>query len=77
MTADIEMIIEIWSNLRDYIPVRDRLNAADAFVMILDDNALADMVVDSGISLDKELGAALENKLELGFDEDEENDWEV
>ena len=37
MTEDIQVLIEAWGKLKNYIPAKDRLDAAIAYVNILDE----------------------------------------
>ena len=37
MTDDIQVLIEAWSKLKNYIPSKDRLDAAIAYVNLIDE----------------------------------------
>ena len=37
MTEDIQVLIEAWGKLKNYIPAKDRLDAAIAYVNIIDE----------------------------------------
>ncbi len=66
------MILEIWDSLRDSIPAKDRLDAADNFIGVIDSYGMAEELRHSGLTFDKEIGAALVTH--LGMDEDEEDE---
>ena len=37
MTEDVQVLIEAWDKLKNYIPAKDRLDAAIAYVNLIDD----------------------------------------
>ena len=37
MTEDIQVLIEAWDKLKNYVPAKDRLDAAIAYVTLIDD----------------------------------------
>ena len=37
MTEDIQVLLEAWDKLKNYIPAKDRLDAAISYVNIIDD----------------------------------------
>lgn len=37
MTDDIQVLIEAWDKLKNYVPAKDRLDAAIAYVTLIDD----------------------------------------
>ena len=37
MTEDIQVLIEAWDKLKNYVPAKDRLDAAIAYVNLIDD----------------------------------------
>jgi len=37
MTEDIQVLIEAWDKLKNYVPAKDRLDAAIAYVALIDD----------------------------------------
>jgi len=37
MTEDIQVLLEAWEKLKNYIPAKDRLDAAISYVNIIDD----------------------------------------
>ena len=37
MTEEIQVLIEAWNKLKNYVPAKDRLDAAVAYVNIIDE----------------------------------------
>ena len=37
MTEDVQVLIEAWDKLKNYVPAKDRLDAAIAYVNLIDD----------------------------------------
>ena len=57
-----EQLFEMWENLKSYIPVKDRLEAGEVFIRMLDDSGMSSDDIE--ILVDEE-----------DFNDDEE-DWE-
>jgi hypothetical protein len=51
-----ELLLEVWSRIKPFIPTKERLEAADAYLGIFDEFGLADNLENE--DLDKELRAA-------------------
>ena len=74
MIRDIDLIVDLWNRLKDIVPKKDRLDAADIIVSVFDDYGFSDGV-DCDDALDKELNAAI--KSHYGFEQEEELDeWD-
>lgn len=69
----MEAVIDVWAAVKPLIPSKDRQEAADALISIMDEYGLCDGIEDSA-ELDRTLRAAVVNH--LGETEDEEEDWE-
>ena len=72
-----EQLYELWENLITYIPAKDRLEAGEVFIKMLDDSGMSPDDIEILIQGDNTLQAALD----LYFDEeddtnDDEEDWE-
>lgn len=68
-----ELILELWSRLKPYIPPKERLEAADVFIVVLDEfGKVDDDLIDE--DLDKNLLAAVKSHLGLSSDTTEEDE---
>jgi len=72
-----EQLYELWENLISYVPAKDRLEAGEVFIKMLDDSGMSPDDIEILIQGDNTLQAALD----LYFDEeddtnDDEEDWE-
>lgn len=72
-----DFLIEVWSRLKPYINTKDRMDAADAFVAVIDEHAISDDIEEQiGSISDKHLKAALVSR--YGYedqDDDEDDTW--
>lgn len=65
-----ELLIELWSRLKSYVPVKERLEAADTMVVVFDEFGLvSDSLMEE--DLDKSLRAAVRSHLADDVDDDE------
>ena len=71
---DHELLLEIWTRIKEHIPAKERLEVADTLVVVFDEFGMVDVdLLD--LDLDKEMRAAakshLADSLEDEGDEDE------
>lgn len=72
-------LVELWTGIKTYVPVKDQANAAEQFIANIDDAGLVDLSVASaelyGVcdTFDRALRAYCQ---EQGFDEEELDDWD-
>ena len=72
-----EQLFEMWENLKSYIPVKDRLEAGEVFIRMLDDSGMSSDDIEILVDGDNTLQAALDNFFEDEEDfNDDEEDWE-
>ena len=71
-----EQLYEMWENLKSYIPVKDRLEAGEVFIRMLDDSGMSPDDIEILIDGDNTLQAALDVYFEDDDDNDDEEDWE-
>ena len=75
MISDIDGIQDLWLSVKGYIPKKDRLDAADAFVIILDEYGVTDGIEYEEF-IDPDLKVALVSYYGLDENEDDEdNNW--
>jgi len=70
-----EQLYELWENLITYIPAKDRLEAGEVFIKMLDDSGMSPDDIEILIDGDNTLQAALDVYFE-DDDNDDEEDWE-
>lgn len=77
MHNQADVIVELWDKMKDYIPAKERLNAADDMLTVFDDFGLADGIDDLAGELDKPLQTAVVSKYALddALEEDDEDDY--
>lgn len=66
------VILEIWYNIREFIPEKQKADAAMAFMLALDNEGLLDSSWNAIDIDDKHISNALEKLVDI--DEDEEDD---
>lgn len=68
-----DFLIEVWSRLKPFLGSKDRMDAADAYVAVIDEYAVSDDIEDQISSIsDKHLKAALVSR--YGYEEDDDDD---
>jgi hypothetical protein len=91
MTMDVDVISEIWTELKRYLNIVDRVDAAESLVNILIDHDVDADEIRSGFRGDTDIKTALLNYLsgdanpsddddteseDEDFDESDEEDWD-
>jgi len=74
--SDIESVREIWNVLKEYIPVKEKQEAADHLISLLVDMDFPDSDFQSLVRSDRHLEDAAQDYLEDEDDEDEEEEWD-
>jgi hypothetical protein len=70
-----DLLYELWETLISYIPVKDRLEAGEVFIKMLDDLGMSPDDIEVLIDGDNTLQAALDVYFEEENDNDDE-DWD-
>jgi len=70
-----ELLYELWETLISYIPVKDRLEAGEVFIKMLDDLGMSPDDIEVLIDGDNTLQAALDVYFEEENDNDDD-DWD-
>ena len=70
--TEIQLLVETWQKLSNYVPVKDRLDAAKAFVILLDEYGLDDQAQQEFKDVDDYLADAID---EYYQDTDDEEDY--
>ena len=71
-----EQLYELWENLISYVPAKDRLEAGEVFIKMLDDSGMSPDDIEILIQGDNTLQAALDVYFDEEDDNDDEEDWE-
>ncbi len=70
--TEIELLVETWQKLSNYVPAKDRLDAAKAFVLLLDEYGLDDQAQQEFKDVDDYLADAIDGYY---LDTDDEEDY--
>jgi len=70
MQNDIDVIVEVWSRMRPFVPAKDRLAAADQLVALLDEHDLLDELAEYDGHIDAQLSVAIKSHLALDGDDE-------
>ena len=80
---DLDLVSDIWSELKRYISTIDRVEAADGFISMLIDNDFTPEEIRSTFKSDGDIKKALVNYIEEDSEEidededyDEDEDWD-
>ena len=73
--SDIESVREIWSVLKEYIPAKEKQEAADHLIPLLVDMDFPDSDFQSLVKSDRHLEEAAQEYLEEDEDEDDAEEW--
>lgn len=71
-----ELLIELWYDMKVFIPTKDRLDAAHILVAKLDDYGLLDGIEKDIAGLDKILKEAVVARYHVESEEDEESEYD-
>ena len=71
-----ELLYELWENLISYIPGKDKLEAGEVFIKMLDDLGMSPDEIEVLIDGDNILQAALDVYFEEENDNDDNEDWD-
>ena len=75
MNPDLDFLVEIWDGMKNYIPKKDRLQAAEQIITIFDENADLAEIQDNINMFDSAMKNAIIGHFGLDEDEDDE-DWD-
>lgn len=73
--SDIDSVREIWSVLKEYIPSKEKQEAADHLISLLVDMDFPDSEFQSLVRSDHYLEEAAQEYLEEDTDDEEEEQW--
>lgn len=68
-----EMLIELWQDIKHFVPAKERIDVADRLVSIFDQYGMADGIEDE-VGLDKTLRAAVAAHFHIDEDEVDSQD---
>jgi len=74
MQQDLEMVMELWAGIKPFVAQKDRLDAADHIIAVLDEFNMAEGIEDMAPLVDAHLGAAIKSRYGMDIEEEEEDD---
>jgi len=75
MNPDVQVLVSIWDTLKTFIPKKDRIEAAEHLVRVVDEELDLVGIEDDVNSFDTVLKAAVKSHFDVE-EEDEDFDWE-
>ena len=73
---NLDLVAEIWSELKRYIGAIDRSEAADSFISMLIDNDYSPEDIRTTFKSDSDIKKALVNYIQDDSEEDEDEEYE-
>ena len=71
----IGMLIEFWNKMSNFIPAKDKSDAANSFVAMLDDYGIDDQSINELKENDEHLEEAFEEYYQESSDSNDEESW--
>jgi|TARA_B110000977_G_C11088712_1_gene495867 hypothetical protein len=76
MNPDILLLVSVWDSVKNYVPKKDRVEAAEHIVRVFDEEADLGNIEDEVATFDAVLKTAVIGHFAFGEDEDDdEDDW--
>ena len=76
MNPDVQILVSVWDALKTFIPKKDRIEAAEQLIRVMDGEADLVGIEDEINSFDAVLKAAAKTHFGADDDDDEDLDWE-
>ena len=73
--SEIGMLIEFWNKMSNFIPAKDKSDAANSFVAMLDDYGIDDQSINELKENDEHLEEAFEEYYQESSDSNDEESW--
>lgn len=77
INPEIELLQELWDNVKDYVPKKERLIVAETMVRIFDETHGLEGIESHINEMDGVLKAAVVTHYDLIDDDGDDEDWEV
>ena len=74
MNPDISFLHDLWDSVRAFVPKKERLQIAESIVRSFNDHADIDSVEEHLNEFDSVMKTALMTILDLGFDDEDEDE---
>ena len=74
-SSEIGMLIEFWNKMSNFIPAKDKSDAANSFVAMLDDYGIDDQSINELKENDEHLDEAFEEYYQESSDSNDEESW--
>lgn len=76
MNPEVQLLVYIWDAVKNYIPKKDRLEAAEHLVRVFDEESDLSGIEDEISTLDVALRTAVKTHYSDHDDYDDEEDWD-
>ena len=76
MNPEVELLYEAWDKVKAYIPKKDKLHVAEELVRVFENTVGLDEVEEELNSFDSVMKAAIVSHLDIGFEEEDDDDYE-
>jgi len=73
--SEIGMLIEFWNKMSNFIPAKDRSDAANSFVAMLDDFGIDEQSINELKENDEYLESAFEDYYQENDEVDDDQSW--
>jgi hypothetical protein len=74
MSPEVELLYETWDKIKTYISKKDKIHVAEELVRTFENTIGLDEIETELNSFDSVMKAALMSHLDLGYEDDEEDD---
>lgn len=74
MSPEVELLYEVWDKVKAYVPKKDKLHVAEEMVRVFENTVGLDEIEPELNSFDSVMKAAIVSHLDLGYDNEDEND---
>lgn len=76
IALEAETVFELWENVKSFIPPKEKLEAAEVFIKIMDEAGLEKVDIEVLCDEDKILHEAVRQYfVEDDYDDEDEDDW--
>lgn len=76
MNPDVQILVSIWDTVKTFIPKKDRIEAAEQLIRVIDEELDLVGIEEEFNSFDTVLKAAAKSHFGADDDEDVDFDWE-
>ena len=74
MSPEVELLYETWEKVKTYVSKKDKIHVAEELVRTFENTVGLDEIESELNSFDSAMKAALTSHLDLGYEEDDDED---